>query len=656
MNASFKVELFELLIETQAEVDEMGLHRINQVILFENLLLTETSPLYDAIFEQIDSNEFEDLLEACDYELMDYFAIPTYNTMRSRRNGRNKNSGFMGRVLNQKSDERSIEFVIQDREVILRFDVDTTNVFNKLIECISEGKTVGIEEITNYLLQDLSTSIIKILRSFGVNIQSLKACFAEHRLDEYTDKNEQENVQDGTNKFVIPKELKEFVTDLNETLKNKVCDISGRDKECNTLWQTMQKQTKRNAILVGEPGVGKTSIVEKITYDIISGQCPEEFRDMHVLSLDVNSSIAGTMYRGQAEERYSKLTKFLGEVKNVILFIDEIHLIRGAGSTHEGEADLANSLKPILAGSNVRVIGATTMDEYEKYFSKDGAIKRRFRPIEVKEPKTDEVYPMLKKSIETLTKYHGVSVSEEMVKFIILNSSCFNYETRNPDRTKDLIDLSMVAAKQKGKNEVDKEAVLENFDYSLKMFSKMSKENKLSVAYHEAGHAIMTLCSEHLKNIRVKAVSIMPSENYLGLTVSERDDIYIEPTMEYYIDEIASDLAGRVAEKMFTNTISSGASSDLRKATRYAEGLVTEFGMSELGINRTYHEDLMSEKMTNTVNDQVDVIINKATERAEEVLTDNSSLLDALANKLLEQGIVGEEELSELLKEYQIKA
>lgn len=129
----------------------------------------------------------------------------------------------------------------------------------------------------------------------------------------------------------------------------------------------MQKKTKRNVVLIGEPGVGKTSVVVKITHDILSVNCPDEFKNSVVLSLDVTSSVAGTQYRGQAEERYSAFAQFLENQKNVIVFIDEIHLIRGAGACREGEVDLANALKPILAGGNVRVIGATTNEEYEKY-------------------------------------------------------------------------------------------------------------------------------------------------------------------------------------------------------------------------------------------------------------------------------------------------
>ena len=237
--------------------------------------------------------------------------------------------------------------------------------------------------------------------------------------------------------FTLSEELSDYLTIMNSKDGNEMCKICGREKETDALIRILMKNTKRNAILVGEPGVGKTAIVEKFAWMISSGNCPEKFKNCIVLSLDVNSIIAGTMYRGMAEERFKDLVKFLNENPECILFIDEIHLILGAGACREGGIDLANVLKPLLARGESRIIGATTNNEYERFFAKDGALKRRFEKIVVKEPKTSEVYDMIKNQIKQLEKVHNTTISKKLVNSVIFEASCFNYETKNPDRTLD---------------------------------------------------------------------------------------------------------------------------------------------------------------------------------------------------------------------------
>lgn len=615
MKGNFSVSVIDVFEHLAMGVRECNADRANSVLLLKALFEVEDSPIYDAIIAQIGPTCFPLILE----EMHEY--LPEKDEQ-------------------QEEEPLRIEYTYYGEKRNIVCDEDLEDVLGLISAYFQEGETITIMAVTQFLVYSMPQDLMMLLRTFGVNIKKLKKMFGVDV--EYIDE---------ASTFQIPEELRGFVRNLNEELKGTTCDISGRDRECKQVWQTLQKHSKSNAVLLGEPGVGKTSIVIKMVHDILDGTCPETFKGFTVLSLDVASSVAGTMYRGQAEQRFSTLVDYLENQPNVILFIDEIHLINGAGACREGEVDLANTLKPILAGGKVRVIGATTWVEYEKYFSRDGALKRRFRPVYVKEPKMKEVYPMLKKSIETLSKFHGVSITDEMVDFITLNAACFDNETCNPDRTKDLIDLAMVAAKDAGKTEVDRESVLVNFQYHFKQFAKMSNRAKLSTAYHEAGHCLVAICSKELNNYDVVAVSIMPSDSYLGVTVYESNDVTPEPTMDYFIDSIAMDLAGRAAEKMFTTTITSGAWGDLQTATKKAHAIVSQYGMAEFGKNRNFTEETTNDKVKDRINEEINKIIDKAMVRAEEILSVNHETLDLLVEALMEKGIVGSNDLKDIFKD-----
>lgn len=301
--------------------------------------------------------------------------------------------------------------------------------------------------------------------------------------------------------------LDSLARDLTELArKEKLDPIVGRDREIRRILQIISRRTKNNPVLVGEPGVGKTAIVEGLAQKIVSGDVPESLTQKRLMMLDMGSLVAGTKYRGEFEERMKKIIDEVYHDGNVILFIDELHTLIGAGGA-EGAIDASNILKPALARGELQTIGATTLDEYQKYIEKDAALERRFAPIHIDEPNAEETIDIIKGLRSRYEDHHGVEITDEAVEAAVQLSIRYITSRRLPDKAIDLIDES--AAKVRldvthgdtpaGKLETElmqlekeKEEAILNQDFDLaarirkKEMSRRQKLQKMRAEQHES--------------------------------------------------------------------------------------------------------------------------------------------------------------------------
>src|SRR5215203_2054596 len=237
--------------------------------------------------------------------------------------------------------------------------------------------------------------------------------------------------------------LQKFGRDLTEAAEHgKLDPVIGRDEEIRRVIQILSRRTKNNPVLIGEPGVGKTAIVEGLAQRIVSGDVPESLKEKKVWALDIGALLAGSKYRGEFEER---LKAVLGEIKNaageIILFIDELHTIVGAGAA-EGAVDAANLLKPMLARGELRAVGATTLDEYRKHVEKDAALERRFQPVYVGEPSVEDTIAILRGLKDRYEVHHGVRILDSAIIAAATLSDRYIADRFLPDKAIDLIDES----------------------------------------------------------------------------------------------------------------------------------------------------------------------------------------------------------------------
>jgi ATP-dependent Clp protease ATP-binding subunit ClpC len=310
---------------------------------------------------------------------------------------------------------------------------------------------LGTEHIVYSILGQKNARATVLLRDMGVDLESLKSDLEEF-LDRQQSSFEQGNVTDKPKRKAKGGALETFGTDLTARARAGELDpVIGRDAEQDRMITILMRRTKNNPVLIGEPGVGKTAIVEGLARKIANEDVPDLLLDKRVIQLDIAAMIAGTKYRGEFEERLRKVLQELKQQKNVIVFIDELHLLVGAGAA-EGALDAANMLKPALARGEMHLIGATTLDEYRKHIETDAALERRFQLIVVKEPSLKNTVSILKGLRSYYEKHHGVELSDDVLEDAVFMADRYVSERYMPDKAIDVIDeaaAKLRAAKSK---------------------------------------------------------------------------------------------------------------------------------------------------------------------------------------------------------------
>ena len=341
---------------------------------------------------------------------------------------------------------------VKENFSVLGFTPRTKKVLeNAYLEAKKLGTNfIGTEHILIGLLKESECIAIRILESLDIKIDKIYSDIADILNDYESEVNNQAN-QKEEKKNSNTQNLNQFGNDLTKQAREgKLDPVIGRNEETDRIIEILSRRTKNNPCLIGEPGVGKTAVIEGLAQKIVNNNVPDNLKNKRVITLDIPSLVAGAKYRGDFEERVKKCLTEAKKIKNIILFIDEIHTIVGAGAA-EGAIDAANILKPMLARGEIQLIGATTLKEYRKYIEKDQALERRFQPICIEEPTINNAIEILNGIKNKYEEHHKVQITDEAIKAAVELSTRYINDRFLPDKAIDLVDeaCSMIKTEMK---------------------------------------------------------------------------------------------------------------------------------------------------------------------------------------------------------------
>ncbi|PIF01372.1 MAG: ATP-dependent chaperone ClpB [Maribacter sp.] len=396
----------------------------------------------------------------------------------------NVNTGLLGQILDKELESFP---KVSGGEIMVSREAGKSLTEAGIIAKKMEDEYVSIEHVLLAILKSKS-KIAQILKDQGVTEKDLKKAIGELRKGEKVTSQSAEETYNA---------LEKYARNLNQMADSgKLDPVIGRDEEIRRILQILSRRTKNNPMLVGEPGVGKTAIAEGLAHRIIQGDIPENLKDKVIYSLDMGALIAGAKYKGEFEERLKSVIKEVTSSDgNIVLFIDEIHTLVGAGGG-QGAMDAANILKPALARGELRAIGATTLDEYQKYFEKDKALERRFQKVMVDEPDTESAISILRGIKEKYEAHHKIQIKDEAVMAAVELSQRYITNRFLPDKAIDLMDEA--AAKLRMENN-SKPEELDILDRKI-----MQLEIEIEAIKREDDQDKLNLLHEDLANIKEK--------------------------------------------------------------------------------------------------------------------------------------------------------
>lgn len=340
------------------------------------------------------------------------------------------------------------------------------NVLTKLKKCyvLSSNEPLSFTKSVEVILENTLRSTYSHnkqkakIRDLELALLQYQSCVAYELLTEYKVDIDELRMWIERDKWMSELNKIKELQNLNMKMENEKAIVLGREKEINSIITILSRKEKANPLLIGEPGIGKSAIIEEVARRIAHKEVPTCMQDTIIYELNINNLVAGTKYRGEFEEKMERICTTVKKYRNAVLFIDEIHQIVGAGKA-EGSIDVATVFKPYLARSEIRVIGATTLNEYNKYIESDRALERRFQTITILEPRKEEVFDMLANKIRSLCAYHQVKITPEIIHYAIEESDQYLINRYYPDKTIDVIDLAATRAKLNSKVYIDKKDI-----------------------------------------------------------------------------------------------------------------------------------------------------------------------------------------------------
>ena len=383
----------------------------------------------------------------------------------------------------------------------------------------ANSEYIGTEHILLGIMHEGDSVAVRIMMELNVDPKKLYDEIFKIMGETNGGEENAKNARKSSNSFNQTPTLNQYGTDLTKkALDGKLDPVIGRDKEIERVIQILSRRSKNNPCLIGEPGVGKTAIVEGLAQKIVAGDVPELLKDKRVVNVDISSMVAGAKYRGDFEERIKKSLEEVRKAGDVILFIDEIHTIVGAGSA-EGAVDAANILKPLLARGEIQVVGATTLNEYRKYIEKDAALERRFSQVLVTEPTEEDTIKILEGIRDKYEAHHNVKITDEAIKAAVELSERYINDRYLPDKAIDLMDEAASKVKMQTYTKPDS---IKELEAKIEKTSK-EKEEAIATQNFETAAKLRDTEKSQKEELQKKQEKWKNSNNKKVMTLTKED-------------------------------------------------------------------------------------------------------------------------------------